>query len=362
MNRRLLSVCLLCLPLLQSAAAAQPSDDTPRLRVGTKEAPPFALKRPDGSWTGISVELWRAVATELGYTFELHEYDLTDLLNHVADGSVDVGVAALTITPEREGRMDFTHPFHVSGLAAAVRADAGSGWLKVLSHFLSVDFLQIVLALAALLLVVGLLLWAFERRENQEHFGGSPAQGIGSSFWWSAVTMTTVGYGDKAPRTLGGRLVALVWMFAGLIVISSFTAAITAGLTVERLGDSIQVPEGLAEAQVGTVPGSTSAAYLDWRQIPFAAFDSPHDALVALREGRLDAVVYDAPILRFAVRHRFGSTLEVLPTTFERQYYGFALPAGSPLREPINRVLLNRITRPDWQTLIQRYLGQEAAP
>ena len=50
--------------------------------------------------------------------------------------------------------------------------------------------------------------------------------------------------------------------------------------------------------------------------------------------------------------------IEVLPATFERQNYGIALPAGSALREPINRVLLEKIAQPAWQDVLYRYLGQ----
>ncbi|MCS0460101.1 transporter substrate-binding domain-containing protein [Rhizobium favelukesii] len=34
--------------------------------MGTKEAPPFAMKDADGNWSGISIELWREVAQKLG--------------------------------------------------------------------------------------------------------------------------------------------------------------------------------------------------------------------------------------------------------------------------------------------------------
>jgi polar amino acid transport system substrate-binding protein len=348
----------LLVALVCSAPAAAQSPPAPRtLVVGTKEAPPFAIKGADGSWSGISIELWRQVAEELGYTYELRESDLAGLLQGVSSGDFDVGVAALTITPDREASLDFTHPFHVSGLGIAARRGQGGTWIGVLRPFLSTAFLRVVLGLSGLLFLVALLVWLFERRLNAEQFGGSAWRGIGSGFWWSAVTMTTVGYGDKSPRSMGGRIVALVWMFTALIVISSFTAAITASLTITRLAGPVAGPDDLSRVRVGSVSASTSASYLDWRQLPYAAFPSAGEALQALADGQVDAVVYDAPILRYDVRQRFSSQLVVLPGTFERQYYGFAVPAGSPLREAVNRDLLARISTPAWQSMLQRYLG-----
>ncbi len=354
--------CVVLLGLVAAPARAQSASRTPSspdrtLVVGTKEAPPFSFKRPDGSWTGISVELWRAIAAELGYRYELKETDLPGLIDGVHSGRFDAAVAALTVTPERESELDFTHPFHVSGLAIAVAGHQGAAWTSVAGKFLSLSFLKVVLALGGLLLIVAILVWLFERRQNPEQFGGPAAHGIGASFWWSAVTMTTVGYGDKAPRTLGGRLVALVWMFAALIVVSSFTAAIAASLTLGALQGDVRGPDDLPRARIGSVPASTSAQYLDWRQLPFRAYGTPEAALAGLSSGEVDAVVYDAPILRYLVRQRFGGALQVLPGAFERQYYGIALPTGSPLREPINQVLLRRIAMPEWQSLLQRYLG-----
>ncbi len=288
---------------------------------------------------------------------DLRETDLAGLVDGIEDGRFDASVAALTITPEREAELDFTHPFHASGLAIAVRARDRTGWVAVARQFFSRAFLRVIVALAALLLVVAFLVWLFERRANPEQFGGGAAHGIGASFWYSAVTMTTVGYGDKTPRSVGGRLVALVWMFTALIVISSFTASITTSLTVGALEGPIQGPDDLSDARIGSVPASTSAEYLESRQLPFASYDTPHEALAALAENRVDAVVYDAPILRYEVRQGFGASLEVLPGVFERQYYGIALPTGSPLREPINEALLRRTSTREWQALLQRYLG-----
>ena len=68
--------------------------------------------------------------------------------------------------------------------------------------------------------------------------------------------------------------------------------------------------------------------------------------------------MYDAPILQHLIKTRYEGTLRVLPGTFERQYYGFALPKDSPLREPVNRALLRHLEQPSWKERLYRYLGE----
>jgi voltage-gated potassium channel Kch len=46
------------------------------------------------------------------------------------------------------------------------------------------------------------------------------------SFWYSVVTVTTVGYGDKSPITLGGKLVGLLLMGLGVVVLAAITGQI----------------------------------------------------------------------------------------------------------------------------------------
>jgi len=317
------------------------------------------MKGPDGNWTGISIELWQDMAAELKLDYQFKELDLDDLLSGVESNSLDAAVAAITVTSEREQVMDFTHPFYMTGLGIAVSASSGPPWLAVVRHVLSWQFLAVVGLLALVLIGVGLLIWLLERKKNSEHFGGKPFEGIGSGFWWSAVTMTTVGYGDKAPRTFAGRVVGLIWMFAAIIIISSFTAAITSALTVTQLGSSIRGPGDLPGRRVAVVASSTGEEFLKARHIRYRGYPDALGALLALAVGRADAVVYDAPILKYLAREKYPGSIYVLPNTFIRQDYAIAVPQGSPLRETLDRVLEREIRSPRWQEVLYHHLGQE---
>jgi ABC-type amino acid transport substrate-binding protein len=328
------------------------------LVVATREVPPFAI-HTDKGWEGIAIELWTRVAKELGRPFELREMGLEEMLAAVEQGKVNAAVGALTLTSERERKLDFSHPFHTSGLGIAVQKRAGSAWASIVERMFSGQFLAVMASLLALLGTVGVLIWLTERRRNPQFHQG-PIKGIGSGLWWSAVTMTTVGYGDKAPATLPGRLIAMIWMFASVIIISSFTAAIATALTVGKLERSVTGLDDLYKVRVATLPSSTSEAFLSRHLIPYRGFATLSGALAALDEGQTDAVVYDAPILRYLVAEHYPASLSVLPQILQRQDYGFAFPSGSPLREQVDRALLEIIQSPEWKHLLERYLGRGA--
>ncbi len=203
------------------------------------------MKDEHGQWTGISIDLWRQIAAELKLSYEWRELDQYNLLAGISDGSIDAVVANLTITPSRLDKFDFTYPFYTTGLGIAVTIQDANAGMAIIRVIFSWAVIKIIFAVVSLLLLVGLAMWYLERKRNSEQFGGTTIEGIGSGFWFSAVTMTTVGYGDKHPKTLGGRLVALFWMFASILLVSVFTATLTSLLTVKQLVPSIRNLEDL---------------------------------------------------------------------------------------------------------------------
>jgi polar amino acid transport system substrate-binding protein len=327
------------------------------LVVGTKQTPPFAMKNADGSWSGISIDLWRHVADEqhLRYRFA-EESTVQELLDGIENGKLDIAVAALTVTAARAQTLDFTQPFYVTGLGIAVPAGGEPSWLPLIYTLTSFGFAQAIMALIGLALAVGFLVWVFERRHNED-FGGGAAKGLSSGVWWSAVAMTQRSTGNFGPRTLPGRIVAIVWMIASIVTIAVFTASVTSVLTIKHLQGTVHGVSDLSEVHVGAVAGTSTEETLSRLRISYRRFATPQEGLKALRAHSLDAFIYDKPLLAWIIQQGFASSIELIDTTFDPQEYAFAVPTNSPLERTINVAVLNAVHSDWWEQTTARYLG-----
>ena len=344
--------------VLMAAGTAAAADVHDEVTVAVlTDSTPFSSQAVDGTWEGLAVEMWKIVADDLHLDARFLGTDRAGLQDAVMSGQARFGVGPLPITSERLEHFDFSVPFYVTGIAIAVPRVGRGVWGVLRDTFLSTTLLELIGGVAALLAVVGTIFWAVEHRRNPDFAGDRLIHGWGSGVWLSIVTMTTVGYGDKAPRSPGGRLVAIVWMFTSVCLISGFTATIAASLTQHRLDTEIRGPADLRRRGVSVVRGSAAEDYLHRRNIRTVAVDDIDAALAAVEGGTAAACVYDTPLLKYALQNR--PDLVLLPATFEPANYAIVLPQHSPLREAIDVALLQEVQGDAWRARVERYLGTD---
>ena len=283
--RHAAAALMLALLAVADPAAAQqnvPLTSNRVLVIGTKEAPPFAMKAEDGTWGGISIDLWRRIAERLHLQYQLKETTLDRLINDTAAGSLDAAVAAITVTAERERVLDFTQPFYSTGLGIAVPRNAMFNWWRLLSSLVSIGFFEALLGLIGVTLAIGVIVWLLERRHT-DHFGGGARTGLVSGVWWSALTMTQAGP-EQEPKTAIGRIVAVAWMAASVIVIAVFTAGVTSQLTAKQLQGIVHEVDDLKSVRVGAISGTASLGYLTRERIRYRTYPTPQDGMARTNE------------------------------------------------------------------------------
>jgi ABC-type amino acid transport substrate-binding protein len=351
-------VRLILLLVLSSSVAvsAQPADTTTapggeRLVAAVHSTPPFAIKNDDGTWDGAAVELWRDLGRAEGFEAALVEVPDGNLIAAVASGRADLALTTVA-SAEDERLVDFATPYYTATLGVAEPRASGIG--QVLTRLLSPLFFKIALGLAGLLLLVGIIAWLVERRENTDDFREGK-EGVWDGFYWAGVTMSTIGYGDKAPRTLGGQSLALVWMLVSMAVTAALTAALVSALGL-RDGGRASLPGDVRGQTVGVVEGSAAATYLDAERVRTRPFPTQQAAFEALERDSVDVLVGSTPVLEHALNEGGFDRFVVEATEAEPQPWAFAVPAGSPLRERFSRAVLRHTTTPAWQATVERYM------
>lgn len=349
------------LSLLVNATAysqeqARSNEPTQVLRVATKVSPPFAIKNSDGTWSGISIELWKNLANELNLEYEFREMPLEEMLVQLQRGQLDAAVAAISVTSSRFQQVEFCHPHFSTGLGIAVSSrERMTVWL-LLKRIISSRLVILVSVMIGIVLVCGFLFWLFERKKNTAMFGGKRRSGIGMGVWWSTILL--LGHKGIVPVSTMGRVLAMLAMLVSLIILSILTGVITSVLTVQQLDVGIKHPTDLHRLRVATVSSSTSVDYLRQRRVFFREFESPDAALQAVDDGQADAVVYDDALLKYLAIERFPNRIDVLPILFNVQEYAIALRPDSELRKSVNEELLRFRESDAWDELVYRYLGE----
>lgn len=327
------------------------------LKIAVYDSPPFGMKTRSGNVGGLMVELWEDIAKDLNvnYTYELT--NMNTLISGLQTKNYDIGLGAISITPGREQKVDFSHAVNPSGTGIAVSKKYYTvpffeKWTPIF-----LDLLKLVGFLMLLLFASAVLIYWIEKRFSKEAPSERMIQTLSDGLWWSAVTMTTVGYGDKVPGSKIGKILGIVWIFFSIIFFSLFTAHASSKLDRSERGENIDLDE-LRYMKIVAVAKSSGAEFLDREEIDFTIAQNINEAIEKVLEGEFDAVVSNVPVLKYHNKTNFKNQLLISDTYLIRNNMGIALQEESFHKEQIDKVLLEKILQEKWQKAVYKYIGE----
>lgn len=349
---------LACLPLAVPAGAA------PReVAVSVRALTPFVMTQDDKR-TGFAIELWEEIAKREGWaTRYVDAENVAAQLKDVTEGRADVAAGAISITGERLTSFDFSQPTLAAGLQILVPKDASAPAEPSISNFLPLLFSKTMLLWLlgglALALIPAHITWLAERRHQDSMVSRSYIPGIFQAFIFSGETLTATQ--EAVPRHWISRAWTILWGFVAIVFVAFFTATLTTTLTVDSFDAQIRGPRDLFDKRVATVAGTTSAKYLERMGLASTGLPTTDECFRALRDGSVDAVVFDSPVLNYYVAHDGADVAQLAGSVFEAEDYGMAFTRGNPLRQDVDETLLAIRQDGTYDRIRAKYFGDPDA-
>lgn len=323
------------------------------IRVGVSGIPPFVIF--NGSEVlGVSAGLWMNIADSLNIDYTYVRFtSYIDLMDALKEGSIDFTINPVTLTDTRLENFRLTIPFYTSQLALAARPAPKIPQITVFLSLINWRTLQLVTLLFSVVLVFAILIWLAERRKNSKEFRKNHT-GILDGIWWAFVTMTTVGYGDKIPKTKLGRILTLVWMLYAIALLFVFTAEISSELTVTKLQGDIDTVDELRKIKVGTLDQAGFASFCQINRIPYTPYNDLLEGLNAIKKHEIQGFMGDLSTLEYTIeKFKMGGELVITPSSLNDQYFCFAATRHHlAMVDQINPVLLNIIESVEWLEIL----------
>lgn len=342
----------LCVLVLIPANIVHPQEKP--LFVAVELMAPCVMKSGE-SYTGFEIELWEEISKDLGLEFVYYETNMDGIFKDLIQGNAHVGFSCITVTHEREQRVDFSHHTLDSGLRILVLNEKAFSLIGPVKSLFSPIVMKAMAYLCLFIVVCGHVFWLVEKGKHLISVNYFP--GIFQSFWYVMVTMTTVGYGDIVPRKWVGRVMAFLVMLIGIGFFGWAIAQLSSAITLQKLHSDIIDKKDLHNRIVATVAGTTSIDALNKLGAKVVPVKVIEKAIEKLLQQKVDAVVFDSPTILYYAHNDAAGRVAVVGNLFDPQYYGFLFPQGSKLREPINRVILKLRKNGQYDRIFHKWFG-----
>ena len=325
------------------------------LSVGVTNSPPFIIIEDD-EITGLTIDLWNVISDSLDIDYHFVKTDINDVVTNIYEGEVNISIAPMAISSAHADSTFYTQPFYITSMCVAVENHYESGFVTIVKNLFSLSFLKTIGLLLFINLCIGTLIWFAERKDNPA-FSDKMLNGIVDGFWWSWVTMTTVGYGDKSPLSRNGKILGTIWMLVAILIISGFTATISSELTTKRLQNNVTNIHDLHKMKVGCLEGRNTAIYLDYKHIKHKQYKTFDDAFDAMEKGEINALVDDGATLNYYFKKKEKDMLKkitLIELPNNKEYYCF-MSTQPYLVNRINPYLLGFLESEQWNRLLRKY-------
>ena len=356
-TRRLLTplifgVLTLLMPLFSWAQPGVLPNRIDTITIGIIEEAPFVIlgDTPEEA-SGLSIQMWDQInqATLFRTQFKVYK-SFEELRIGFRENEFDLTINPIPISPDWMAFVDYSQPYFVAQTTLMTIDE--NDWLRMFKQIFTWKYFSAIGGLSIIMLFMGFFMWLIERRQNHGHFNKN-LKGVFDGFWWSAVTLTTVGYGDKVPKSTPGRALGFFWMFISIVMVSSLTAGITAILTNSAMETPIRTISDLVGETVGVLDQSPNEEYLKSAGLQPTTYATPNDGLTLLEEGKVDYILGDRLVLnRIKSQYTGFSNLALLERPLKIEYYSFIFHKESGLKEVIDPQIIRIVRSPSWQMVM----------
>ncbi|XP_056588913.1 glutamate receptor, ionotropic, N-methyl D-aspartate 2B, genome duplicate b isoform X2 [Triplophysa dalaica] len=323
---------------------------------------------------GFCIDILKKIAKSVKFTYDL--YLVTNgkhgkkingtwngMVGEVVLKNAHMAVGSLTINEERSEVIDFSVPFIETGISVMVSRSNGTVSPSAFLEPFSADVW--VMMFVMLLIVSAVAVFIFEyfspvgynRCLADGREPGGPSFTIGKAVWllWGLVFNNSVPV--QNPKGTTSKIMVSVWAFFAVIFLASYTANLAAFMIQEEYVDQVtglsdkkfQHPNDFSPPfRFGTVPnGSTERNIRNNYKEMHSYMTSFHqknvnEALHSLKNGKLDAFIYDAAVLNYMAGRDEGCKLVTIGSgyIFATTGYGIAIQKDSGWKRAVDLAIL----------------------